>query len=178
MKRSLVVSISVLFIISSFALPVIADSILVRFDGGIGSIPTRSGAADGTVRANDVLGINPGGRPWVIGDLRGFVKSSGRIRLSGKKLLLGGGGGIGTPATPRDVFVTLFCSNDGNIEHNSDPVPVEPDGDFRVNDMLSNNVPTYGCDDPVLLVRNFPSGSWFAAGIPVVNNRHDDDDDD
>jgi hypothetical protein len=47
----------------ALSLPVAANAqdSLVRFDGGIGSQPLRAGAL-----VNDVFGVSPGGRPWVI----------------------------------------------------------------------------------------------------------------
>jgi len=47
-------------------------------------------------------------------------------------------------------------------------VPLEANGDFRIDDFLSP-APPNPCVGPVLLIRN-TAGSWFAAGIP----KHDD----
>mgnify|MGYP001602548241 FL=1 len=44
-----------------FPLSAAAQTSLVRFEGGIGSQPLRAGAL-----VNEVLGVNPGGRPWGI----------------------------------------------------------------------------------------------------------------
>lgn len=132
---------------------------LVRFDGGIGSQPLRSGPAP-----NAVNGINPGGVPWEIEDLRAEVKTDGRISIDGRGLLLGGGGRIGTPGTPRNVSATLFC---GGVGHDTNPAPVDDEGDFRINGQLIP-APPNPCDGPVLLIRSNRdgvAGSWFAAGI-------------
>ena len=132
---------------------------LVRFDGGIGSQPLRSGPA-----TNAVNGVDPGGVPWVIEDLRAEVKTDGRISVDGRGLLLAGGGRIGTPGTPRDVSATLFC---GGVGHDTNPVPVDEEGDFRINGPLYPAPPS-PCDSPVLLIRSNRDGvpgSWFAAGI-------------
>jgi hypothetical protein len=43
-------------------------------------------------------------------------------------------------------------------------VALEPDGDFRIDDML-NSTPPNPCETPVLLIVN-AAGRWFAAGIP------------
>lgn len=132
---------------------------LVRFDGGIGVIPT--GSANTTVR-----GITAAGQIWVIRDLAADVKQDGNIRLDGRGLLLGSGNGIGSNANA-SVFATLFCANDGNVPHSSSlaGVPLEVNGDFRINDTLSP-APPNACTSPVLLIRSAASGSWFAAGIP------------
>ena len=131
---------------------------LVRFSGGIGDIST--GSTDTTVR-----GVTAAGQIWVIRDLAANVKQDGSIRVDGRGLLLGAGDAIGSNGNA-SVFATLFCANDGNVQHSSNPagVPLEVDGDFRINDTLSP-APPNTCDSPVLLIR-VTTGSWFAAGIP------------
>jgi hypothetical protein len=132
---------------------------LVRFSGGIGDIST--GSTDTTVR-----GVAAAGQIWVIRDLAADVRQDGNIRVDGRGLLLGAGDAIGSNGNA-SVFATLFCSNDGNAQHSTNPagVPLEVDGDFRINDTLSP-APPNSCDNPVLLIRVTGPGSWFAAGIP------------
>ena len=132
---------------------------LVRFNGGVGVIPT--GSTNTTVR-----GVAAAGQIWRIEDLAADVKQDGRIRLDGRGLLLASGNNIGGNAN-QSVFATLFCANDGNIAHSSNlaGVPLEVDGDFRIDDMLSP-VPPNPCASPVLLIRSAGNMSWFAAGIP------------
>jgi hypothetical protein len=132
-----------------------AESSLVRFDGGIGSQPL---AANGAV--NSVLGVNPGGRPWVIARLIADVKTDGRISVDGRGLLLAGGNGIGTTGN-QSVRARLFC---GGVAYDSGLVPLDPAGDFRIEGELSD-IPPAPCTSPVLLIVN-AGGSWFAAGIP------------
>ena len=131
---------------------------LVRFSGGIGDIPTGS-------IATTVRGVVAAGQIWVIRDLAADVRQDGSIRVDGRGLLLGAGDAIGSNGNA-SVFATLFCSNDGNVQHSSNPagVPLEVDGDFRIDDTLSP-APPNTCDSPVLLIR-VTTGSWFAAGIP------------
>jgi hypothetical protein len=132
---------------------------LVRFSGGIGVIPT--GSANTTVR-----GVAAAGQIWVIRDLAADVKQDGGIRLDSRGLLLGSGNAVGSNANA-SVIATLFCANDGNIQHSSNlaGVPLEVNGDFRIDDTLSP-APPNPCTSPVLLIRSAGSGSWFAAGIP------------
>ena len=132
---------------------------LVRFSGGIGDIST--GSTDTTVR-----GVTAAGQIWVIRDLAADVRQDGSIRVDGRGLLLGAGDTIGSNGNA-SVFATLFCTNDGNTEHSTNPagVPLEVDGDFRINDTLSP-APPNTCDSPVLLIRTTGTGLWFAAGIP------------
>src|SRR4029078_13745628 len=103
---------------------------------------------------------------WVIQDHAAYVKQDGRIRLDGRGLLLGSGNAVGGNAN-QSVFATLFCANDGNIQHSSTlaGVPLEVNGDFCIDDTLSP-VPPNPCTSPVLLIRSAGSGSWFAAGLP------------
>jgi len=147
--------ISVCVLLSLFvSLPVLAEGPLVRFDGGIGVQPLRAGAT-----ANTVRGVNPGGAPWVIARLTADVKTDGRISVDGRGLLLAGADAIGTNAG-QSVRARLFC---GTVAHDSALVPLQPNGDFRIDDVLSP-LPTNPCDNPVLLIVS-TGGNWFAAGI-------------
>jgi hypothetical protein len=132
---------------------------LVRFNGGVGVIPT--GSTNTTVR-----GVAAAGQIWTIRDLAADVKQDGRIRVDGRGLLLASGNSVGSNAN-QSVFATLFCANDGNVAHSSNlaGVPLGVNGDFRIDDMLSP-LPPNPCTSPVLLIRSAGNGSWFAAGIP------------
>ena len=141
-----------------------ADDTLVKFDGGIGVIPVSSGvgteATATVVNRNIVRTVQPPGQPWVIRDLTADIKVDGSIDVQGKGLLLAGGNAIGTTGN-QSVRATLICDTqlfDTNL------VPLEPNGDFRIEDVLSPAPPAV-CASPVLLIRN-PAGAWFAAGIP------------
>jgi len=156
-----------------------ADDSLVKFKGGIGVIPVSSAAgavnADGTspnVNRNVVRGVTPPGLLWTIADLRADVKVDGSIKVRGRGLLLAGGNGIGGNAG-QSVRATLICEATAPFTlRDTDPVvPLEPNGDFRIDAVL-NPAPPADCASPVLLIRN-PGGAWFAAGIL----RRDNDDD-
>jgi hypothetical protein len=178
----------VLFFGIVYPLSAAADDSLVKFKGGIGVIPVSSGvgaaATAEVVNRNIVRGVQPPGQIWVIADLRAEVKADGlgSIKVKGKGLLLGGGNNIGGNANA-SVFATLICqvtASDGTVSftlHNTDSddftagiqgVPLEPNGDFRIDDTLSP-VPSV-CANPVLLIRNAANQSWFAAGIPSLGN--------
>jgi len=146
------------------------DSALARFDGGIGVNPVANVAgpanADGTfpnVKQNVVRGVAPG-TPWRIADLRADIRPDGRMRVRGRGLLLANGNNVGQNGNV-SVFATLFCEAAAPfVEHStSTTVPLDPNGDFRIDDTL-NSVPSE-CPSPVLLIRN-SNGVWFAAGIP------------
>ena len=139
----------------AFAAAALADDRLVRFDGGIGEIPVSTVATPNVVR-----GISPGGQPWVISRLTADVRTDGHILVDGRGLLLAGGNGIGTNGN-QSVRAMLFC---GAVSFTSELVPLEPNGDFRIDGMLSGTPPD-PCESPVLLIVN-PGPRWFAAGIP------------
>jgi len=151
---------------------VAADERLARFEGGIGVIPVSSGVGTAptaeVVNRNIVRGVQPAGQIWVIRDLRADIRTDGSIRVDGRGLLLGGGNSIGTNANA-SVLATLICVvATGFAEHSTAGagVPIEPDGDFRIVDVLSS--PPTECTSPVLLIRStgLPNRNWFAAGIP------------
>src|ERR1043165_5039345 len=147
---------------------------LARFEGGIGVIPVSNGAGpvngDGTfpnAKLNIVRGVNPGAGPWRIASLRADVDIYGRITVRGRGLLLASGNGIGTNAG-QSVFATLICEAAIPFtEHSTSAVPLEPNGDFRIDDTL-DSVPA-SCPSPVLLIRN-TGRVWFAAGIPRLGD--------
>ena len=160
----------VLFLGFIFTLSTFADKSLVKFEGGIGVISVSRVAgsqnADGTfpdIVRNDVLGTPPGGQPWVIARLSADVKRNGLIRVDGRGLLLAGGGNIGRNGG-QSVRAVLFC--DGVAHITNALVPLEENGDFRIENALSPQPPE-PCVNPVLLIVN-AGGRWFAAGIPKL----------
>ena len=144
-----------MLLVALVSLPALAQGLLVRFDGGIGVQPLRGGATP-----NVVQGVNPAGIPWVVSRLTADVMTDGRISIDGRGLLLAGGNGIGTNGG-QSVGARLFC---GTVAHNSVLVPLQANGDFRIDDVLTP-LPPNPCANPVLLIVN-TGGSWFAAGIP------------
>jgi hypothetical protein len=157
-----------------------ADDSLVKFKGGIGVIPVSAGVAVAptlataqiveSVNRNIVRGVQPPGQLWTIADLRADVKADGSIKVRGRGLLLAGGNGIGGNAG-QSVRATLICEVANPVLHDTNLVPLELNGDFRIDDVLNPGPPAV-CTSPVLLIRN-PAGSWFAAGI--VKRENDDD---
>ena len=173
MKKALCITRNTLAVLSLLALVVAASAdagdTLVRFKGGIGVIPTSRVDAGPpiVVSPNTVRGVNAAGQIWVIADLRANVKVDGRIRVDGRGLLLGGGNNIGGNANAR-VIATLICEAAAPfVQHSTAPlgVALDPDGDFRIDDVLTPAPPPV-CASPVLLIRNAANLGWFAAGIP------------
>jgi hypothetical protein len=160
------------FLVALCALSAVADDTLVEFRGGIGVLPVAAGvgqeATAEDVTRNIVRGVQPAGQIWVISALRADVKVDGRIHVDGRGLLLGGGNSIGLTGNA-SVFATLICEAVAPFtEHSTHAagVALEPNGDFRIDDVLVP-APPADCDSPVLLIRNSePNPVWFAAGIP------------
>jgi hypothetical protein len=158
--------------LSLAALSANADDRLVRFDGGIGVDPVSSAQGAGptstVVNRNIVRGVQPPGQLWVISSLKADIRTDGSIRVDGRGLLLAGGNAIGTNAN-QSVRATLICDTVITPPATTPPlfetglVPLEANGDFRIDDVLTP-APPAECASPVLLIRN-PAGAWFAAGI-------------
>ena len=169
MKKSLRIDILVVLLGAFCASPLCADDTLVKFKGGIGVHPVSNVTVAGTavtVNQNIVRGVNPAGQLWVIDKLDAKVKTNGDINVEGKGLVLAGGNGIGRPPAQTNVFATLICGAVAPFTaHSSTGVPLEADGDFKIDDVLAPIPPT-DCASPVLLIRNANGSAWFAAGIP------------
>jgi hypothetical protein len=148
---------------------------LVKFRGGIGVIPVASAVGQAAtaevVNRNIVRGVQPAGQIWVISALTADVKTDGRIRVDGRGLLLGGGNAIGFNGNA-SVFATLICEAAApftELSTNAAGVPLDANGDFRIDDVLAP-APPATCDSPVLLIRvTGANPGWFAAGIPKLD---------
>src|SRR5574339_487292 len=125
-------NIFVIAVALGFALPAAADDRLVRFDGGIGVIPT--GSTNTTVR-----GVAAAGQIWVISRLTADVQTDGSITVDGRGLLLGAGNNVGLNVNA-SVFATLICETAAPfVQRNTDlaGVALEPNGDFRIRGTLT-----------------------------------------
>jgi hypothetical protein len=162
-----------------FSLPAAADDGGLRFKGGIGVIPVSSvtgcpaspaACVTGppvTVNLNIVRGVSPAGQIWVIDKLDAQVSANGSIKVDGKGLILGGGNNAGRPPPGTSVIATLICSTATPFTQFSTStigVMLSPNGDFKINDMLSPTPPS-PCSSPMLLIRNAANLGWFAVGI-------------
>jgi hypothetical protein len=140
---------------------VMAVEPIVQFNRGIGVDPV--GGINGTTglpNPNTVLGVAPGGRPWVIRKLVASFYADGTISARGWGLLFSGGDLIGTRGTISQVKATLFCSGVG---YDSLPADLDTRGNFVIRGQMVS-APPNPCSSPVLLIRSL-GGSWFAAGI-------------
>src|SRR5271169_4288296 len=97
-----------------------------------------------TVAQNIVRGQVPGGQIWVIDKLQAQVSTTGSIQVSGKGLVEGGGNGAGGVPAGLKVYATLSCLSSPSFLLSSTSltgVPVSPNGNFQINDMLSSPPP-------------------------------------
>ena len=113
-----------------------------EFDGGIGVIPVSNGAgpvnADGTlpnVKAERRERGQPRGRALEDRRAQGRGRRRGHIKVRGRGLLLASGNSIGQNAN-QNVFATLDLRSRGSLRgaQHGLPVPLEPNGDFRIDD--------------------------------------------
>jgi len=167
MKKNILTIIALTSVAGFIGPQAMAAGLLVRFDGGIGDDPVAGIDTTTTPPSpirNDVEGVTPGGRIWVIKDLDAQITQNGHILVKGKGLLLAATNAIGGIGGVTEVGATLYC---GGVAYNSGPVPLKSNGDFQIDGQL-DGLPPNPCATPILLIRNDPGGTlgaWFAAGI-------------
>ena len=99
------------------------------------------------------------------------IKNNGDIEIDGEGLLLAGGNNIGTNAG-QSVAAQLFC---GDQSFTSPGVPLEDNGDFKIEGILSPLTVPSTCETRILLIRSINLstgvfGAWFAAGVPDLDH--------
>jgi hypothetical protein len=146
---------------------------ILKFDGAVGvdpvggftSVITPDGTTAERVTINSVLGVPPGGRPWILRKFKASIKANGNVTAKGSGLLFSGGDQIGTRGGVTKVGLTLFC---GGVAHSTAGVALDTQGNFSLKDEQFLTTPPNPCTSPVLLVRNANNGplaGWFAAGL-------------
>ncbi|MGB3430048.1 MAG: hypothetical protein WBA53_17935 [Burkholderiaceae bacterium] len=149
--------------------------VLLKFHGAIGVDPLT--AAGGVDTLNVVRGVNPGGRAWVMRDLKASVRTDGNITVQGFGLLFASGDLIATRGPVTHVSATLACgpADASAIKFASPGAPLDTNGNFRIDGVLTLGanaaVLPPVCENPALLIRafnptTFTQGGWFAVGIP------------
>jgi hypothetical protein len=153
------------------ASPAAAEA-MFKFDGGIGSQPLRAGPA-GSVVANTVAGVAPGGAPWPIDSLKAEVGHDGRIRAHVKGVLLGGTDNIGTRGGPRRMVISLFCRNPPSPGAVAGTLQTEPyNSEFRCAGQPDNG---HACSASGLVCRRHPQRQvgrltvWRYIGMPAAS---------
>jgi len=144
--------------------------------GLVGSTPQGAGGPT-------LFGVLPGGAAWTIGPSEARVRAD-RVRVRGEALLLANG----TTGPVQMVSAAVFCNGSTTAAFTSAAVPLDPDGDFRVDEDLTTPLPS-PCLAPAVLVRiaraaNAPvaNGAYIAANggnaPPPAAAANDDNDDD
>jgi hypothetical protein len=143
--------------------------------GLVGSTPLTATPAGPTL-----FGVPPGGAPWVIGKSEARVRAD-RVKVRGRGLLLLNG----TTGPVQMVTAAVFCNGSETPAFTSAPVPLDPDGDFRVDEDVTTPLPS-PCLAPAVLVRIAqangvpnPAGPYIAANggnAPAAAAPADDDD--
>jgi len=131
--------------------------------GLVGSTPLTA-----TPPGPTLFGVPPAGAPWVVASSKVRVRDD-RVRVRAKGLLLINTGNPaldGTIGPVRMVVAAVFCNDtqDGTAAFTSAPVPLDPDGDFRVDE--KNVTLPSPCLAPGVLVR---IAATAAAPTPVTN---------
>jgi hypothetical protein len=129
--------------------------------GLVGSTPAPQG---GPV----LFGVAPGGAPWTIADSKVRVRAD-RVRVRGEGLLLVNTGNPaldGTTGPVQMVAAAVFCNGSDTPAFTSAAVPLESDGDFRVDEDLTSPLPS-PCLAPAVLVRIAQ-----ANGAPVTDGAY------
>jgi hypothetical protein len=131
----------------------------------------RSGLAGSTPQGQGgavLFGVLPGGAPWTIGNSEARVRAD-RVRVRGRGLLLINTGNPaldGTTGPVQMVSAAVFCNDSPTPAFTSAPVPLDPDGDFRVDEDITTPMTT-ACLAPAVLVRIAQ-----ANGAPVANGAY------
>lgn len=115
----------------------------------------RSGLVGSTPGGPALFGVAPGGAPWTIAKSEVRVRSD-RVRVRGKGLLLINAPNPalnGTTGPVQMVVAAVFCNGSNTPAFTSAPVPLERDGDFRVDQHVTTPPLPSPCLAPAVLVR-------------------------
>ena len=135
----------------------------------VGSTPSPAGPK--------LFGVLPGGAAWTIGESDARVSAS-RVRVRGEALLLANG----TTGPVQMVVAAVFCNDSTTPAFTSTAVPLQPDGDFRVDQAMTTPALPSPCLAPAVLVRIANGGAvgpYIAASggnAPATTAKHDDND--
>jgi hypothetical protein len=136
---------------------------VIEADSMVGVSPPYTGST------NPIRGINGGGAPWVIDRAHVELKSSGRLEVEVRGLVIGPKGPVAVVGTnPVPAFkATVSCLTiDANgaaatMNVSTDPFPADAAGNAEVEAMVSLPSP---CIAPIVFVANGnAAGAWFAS---------------
>jgi hypothetical protein len=108
-----------------------------------------------------LLGIQGGGRTWVLDEGRAKLHENGRLQLKVKGLVLGADAGAAAGTNPIDTGVAIVVCDGGTSTITSTAVPFSDSGDARVNEHLTLPNP---CLAPVVFFAGVTGAGprWFA----------------
>ena len=166
MRKLLLVSLSLVLISVFFAgsasRATAKEPKILEFDTMVGVPAGLTGAASQPV----LRGVRGGGLPWVLTSAHGELKSSGKLEIEVRGLVLAAGANAGT--NPAAVFRGLVsCLGSDGAPHNilTDAFPATTGhvsaggGNAKIETMV--NLPET-CIAPIIFVTN-DGGAWFAA---------------
>jgi hypothetical protein len=166
MKKLLLVSLSIMLINAFFAgsaSPATAkEPKILEFDTMFGVPAGLTGAQSQAV----LRGINGGGLPWTLSSAHGELKTSGKLEIEVRGLVLAAGANTGS--NPSAVFRGLVSClrSDGSVQNIlTEPFPATtgPASSGGGNAKIEANVALpQPCIAPIVFVTN-ANGAWFAA---------------
>lgn len=109
-----------------------------------------------------LLGVAPGGVPWVLRSGDAELHSDGALRVRIRGLLIPSGPLAGTTGPVKTVSASLYCDANSTPVGTSNNVPLSSDGDARIT--TSVTLPTK-CQIPAVLIH--PNG---ALGVYITTS--------
>ena len=156
--------------------------------GLLAGVFVLSAMAQGFLFSSTIIGSNPktviagvpsGGAPWTV-QSGSAVLSDGLLSVQVQGLILPN---LGNPGPVTSVSASLVCGGSGGtVVATTDPVPLFPNGDAKIQAEIKLTDPCFG---PIVLVRAAAfngnplpqAGPWIAATGFTSSSEHDDKDD-
>jgi hypothetical protein len=155
---AIVLALSLVFAGSSYSRATAKGSTILEFSTMVGVPVPYTGAT------NAIRGVPGGGLPWMIGSASGELKSSGKLEVTVRGLVLAAGPNTGkNPITSFRAIVSCLSKdasgNPTTANVSTDPFPASAAGNSEIEATVSLPSP---CIAPIVFVTS-PTGSWFAA---------------
>jgi len=155
---ALVLALSLAFAGSSYSQATAKGSNIMEFGTMVGVPVPYTGAT------NAIRGVPGGGLPWAISSASGELKSSGKLDITVRGLVLAAGPNAGkNPITSFRAIVSCLSKDaDGNpttANVSTGLFPADQKGNSEIEATVSLPRP---CIAPIIFVTS-PTGAWFAA---------------
>ena len=143
--------------------------------GLLAGVFVLSAMAEGFLFSSTIIGSNPkiviagvasGGAPWTVQSGSAALSDNGLLSVQVQGLILPN---LGTPGPVTSVSASLVCGGSGGtVVATTDPVPLFPNGDAKIQAAIKLTDPCFG---PIVLVRAAgfngnplpQAGPWIAA---------------